>query len=162
MNTDYETPLVSSTQDAEVRSSDGLTTEEANLWEEMWYPHLRGAAREAGRTVLVQMKIELADYWRMLDHVPVVYMAVTDGRVSKPNTHANEVIGEFEDRFAPVATVEVERKAWARLMKASLDLAAAHADQDVAAIADATVEHALTKQALVDLNVDVDALLEGS
>lgn len=71
-------------------------------------------------------------------------------------------IREAKASVTPKSRRTAERKAWARLAKAALCLAVAHAAQDIAAIADATVEHALAKQALADMNVDVDALLEGS
>lgn len=43
-----------------------------------------------------QVKRELFDYHAMLKEVPKVYDVVTGGRISKPNTSATAVIGEFE------------------------------------------------------------------
>lgn len=56
---------------------------------------------------------------------------------------------------------DAERKAWARLLRITTDLAAAHAagNPDWARIAALKTDHALAKQALRDLGVDVDASL---
>lgn len=45
------------------------------------------------------VKAELHDYHFVIDQVPKVYDAVSGGRISKPNTYAYEVIGEFERHF---------------------------------------------------------------
>lgn len=42
------------------------------------------------------VRAELHDYYNMLMNVPQVYMEVTGGRISKPNIHAEAVIGEYE------------------------------------------------------------------
>jgi len=42
---------------------------------------------------------ELSDYHFMLQEVPKVYCEVSGGRISKPNTYAFEVIGEFNEQF---------------------------------------------------------------
>lgn len=47
---------------------------------------------------------ELSDYEFMLDQVPKVYCEVTGSRISKPNTYAYEVIGQFNELF--------DRKDW--------------------------------------------------
>lgn len=39
---------------------------------------------------------ELSDFHFMMREVPKVYMAITGGKLSKPNYHASTVIGEFE------------------------------------------------------------------
>jgi hypothetical protein len=58
-----------------------------------------------------------------------------------------------------------ERKAWARFLKAersanvAAEIARVEGDEWAQRLADANVEHALAKQALRDLGVDVDALL---
>lgn len=41
---------------------------------------------------------ELADYYFMLEQVPKVYMHVSGGRISKPNTYAFEVIQQHDER----------------------------------------------------------------
>lgn len=41
---------------------------------------------------------ELHDYKTVLDEVPKVYDHVTGGRISKPNTRAEHVIGAHDDR----------------------------------------------------------------
>ena len=40
---------------------------------------------------------ELSDYSMLLEFVPIVYMEVTGGRISKPNTLPFEIISEFEN-----------------------------------------------------------------
>lgn len=44
-----------------------------------------------------QVKRELSDFHMCCESVPEVYMAVTNGCISKANTHAHAVIGEFEN-----------------------------------------------------------------
>ncbi|MFA5395715.1 MAG: hypothetical protein WC346_06820 [Methanogenium sp.] len=51
-----------------------------------------------GKIDLEQVKKELHDYHILLKEVPEVYMEVTGGRISKPNTRAFEVIGEFNEQ----------------------------------------------------------------
>jgi hypothetical protein len=46
-----------------------------------------------------QVKRELADFHFMLEQVPKVYCEVTGSRISKPNTYAYEVIGEFNNLY---------------------------------------------------------------
>lgn len=43
-----------------------------------------------------EIKNELLDYNMILHNASKVYDHVTKGRISKPNTHAEAVIGEFE------------------------------------------------------------------
>jgi hypothetical protein len=47
---------------------------------------------------------ELSDYSFMLEQVPLVYCEVTNSRISKPNTYAFEVIGQFNELY--------DRKDW--------------------------------------------------
>jgi len=42
---------------------------------------------------------ELSDYYNLLDEVPEVYLEVSGGMISKPNTRAFEVINEFHRQF---------------------------------------------------------------
>lgn len=44
-----------------------------------------------------QVKKELSDYNSLLDMVPKVYMEITNGHISNPNTMAYEVIREYEN-----------------------------------------------------------------
>lgn len=44
-----------------------------------------------------QVMRELYDYKMLLDNVPKVYDHVTQGRISKPNTLAYEVIGQADE-----------------------------------------------------------------
>ena len=52
---------------------------------------------EAGNVDLNALKIELYDYSRFMEEVSKVYMHVTNGRISKCNTVAEEVIAEAND-----------------------------------------------------------------
>lgn len=45
-----------------------------------------------------QVNNELHDLEFMAEQVPKVYMHVTGGRISKPNTYAHEVISEHDNR----------------------------------------------------------------
>jgi hypothetical protein len=46
-----------------------------------------------GRWDLEQVKKELSDYHAVMREVSEVYMHITEGRISKPNTRAGAVIG---------------------------------------------------------------------
>jgi hypothetical protein len=63
------------------------------VWREFW----ADIVAPGGQLDLEQVKRELYDFSHLLDNVPKVYMAVTGGMVSKPNTDASAVIGEFEE-----------------------------------------------------------------
>jgi hypothetical protein len=52
---------------------------------------------EDGSINLEQLKKELYDFHFVIEEVPKVYMAVTNGAMSKPNYYANEVISIFND-----------------------------------------------------------------
>ncbi len=52
-----------------------------------------------GVWVVEQVKRELFDYHSLLSEVPSVYLHVTSGRISKPNTLASEVIGVHDELF---------------------------------------------------------------
>lgn len=54
------------------------------------------------------VKRELYDYSILLDHVPKVYSEVTGGRVSKPNTTAGAVIGEYEEHVKKLCDQAIE------------------------------------------------------
>ncbi len=51
-----------------------------------------------GKVDIEQVKKELHDYHILLKEVPEVYMEVSGGRISKPNTLASEVISEFNEQ----------------------------------------------------------------
>ena len=46
-----------------------------------------------------KIRRELHDYTFLMEQVPSVYDAVSGGRISKPNTMAFEVIGQFEQHY---------------------------------------------------------------
>ena len=46
-----------------------------------------------------QIYKELTDFSVIMEEVPEIYMAVSWWRISKPLTHANAVIWEFEEQF---------------------------------------------------------------
>jgi hypothetical protein len=52
---------------------------------------------EDGSINLEQLKKELCDFHFMIEEVPKVYSAVTNGSMSKPNYYSSEVITQFED-----------------------------------------------------------------
>ncbi len=62
-----------------------------------------------------QVKKELSDYEFLLEQVPIVYCEVTGNRISKPNTYAFEVIGEYqrvlESREKDIALDDIEMMA---------------------------------------------------
>lgn len=63
-------------------------------FEEFW----RDIVTNADGTLDVdQVKRELHDYRTLLREVPRVYQRVTGGRISKPNTHADAVIGIVDE-----------------------------------------------------------------
>jgi hypothetical protein len=49
---------------------------------------------------------ELHDYSVLLEHVPKVYMHITGGKISKPNTLAGAVIAEADDSYSNEEVVE--------------------------------------------------------
>lgn len=63
------------------------------LFEKFWKPILF----KDGKLNMDQLKKELCDYYFIIDQVPKVYDYVTGGKVSKPNTYADAVIGEYEN-----------------------------------------------------------------
>jgi hypothetical protein len=63
------------------------------VFKEFWVPIIHDM--ENGRLNLEQLKKELFDYYNIMDNVGKVYMEVTGGKISKPNTDASCVIGEF-------------------------------------------------------------------
>ena len=66
------------------------------VWNDFWKPLL---TKEGYGVSLDLIKRELFDYYKMLDNVPKVYMAVTGGLLSKPNYDAATVISVYEDQL---------------------------------------------------------------
>ncbi len=66
------------------------------VYEEFWKDIIED---ENGNLNKDQVKRELADFYFIMNEVPKVYMEVTGGMISKPNTFAFEVIGEAENRI---------------------------------------------------------------
>jgi len=64
-------------------------------FEEFWVPIIFDL--ENGKLNLEQLKKELFDYSMLLKNVPKVYMEVSGGLISKPNTDPSEVIGALND-----------------------------------------------------------------
>ena len=65
------------------------------VFNEFWVPIIFDL--DNGRLNLEQLKKELFDYSILMDNVPKVYMEITRGRISKPNTLADAVIGEYNN-----------------------------------------------------------------
>jgi len=62
-------------------------------WNDFWKDIV---TKEDGTIDIEQVKKELYDYSQYMHETSKVYDAVTRGRVSKPNTLASAVIGEYE------------------------------------------------------------------
>lgn len=62
-------------------------------WWEFWAPIL--IDKGTGKLNMEQLKKELFDYWTLMDAVPKVYMEITNGRISKPNTDPAAVLSEY-------------------------------------------------------------------
>jgi len=63
------------------------------VWQEFWIDYVF----EGKEPTLDQIKAELFDYHNFMSEAAKVYDAVTHGRISKPNTKAEAVIGVYED-----------------------------------------------------------------
>jgi hypothetical protein len=68
-----------------------MNTETYKFWKEIIYPN--------GKLDVKQVLRELDDYYFMLEEVPKVYDAVSNGMLSKPNYHAITIIGCLEDNY---------------------------------------------------------------
>lgn len=64
------------------------------VWDDFWKDIV---TNEDGSLNLDQIKRELFDFHVVLDEVPLVYVSVTGGMLSKPNYPARTVISEFEN-----------------------------------------------------------------
>lgn len=63
-------------------------------WRDFWQPIVMPNGKDLD---LRQIKGELYDFSMLLNSVPKVYYAVTEGRITKPNTEPSAVIREFEE-----------------------------------------------------------------
>lgn len=72
--------------------------------DDFWRPliHTDGALDET------KILNELADYKFLLDNVPQVYMAISNGKLSKPNYPASVMVGEFEQTVIDAVAEETE------------------------------------------------------
>ena len=68
------------------------------MFEEFWAPIV---LRPNGVLDFEQVKRELHDYRGLLEEVPKVYMHITEGRISKPHTLADAVIGVHDELWQP-------------------------------------------------------------
>ncbi len=55
-----------------------------------------------------QLMKELSDYSSLLDSVPKVYLAVTEGKIGNPLTHADVVIGLYNDSLSGYVDSEMQ------------------------------------------------------
>lgn len=72
---------------------DVLESEVAAEFDNFWKP----LVTTDGVWDLDQVKRELYDYSQLLHEVPLVYTEVTGNMISKPNTHAFEVINAYRE-----------------------------------------------------------------
>jgi hypothetical protein len=80
------------------------TPEVEKCWDDFWKYF---CTFNDGSINLEQIKKELSDYRKILRNVGKVYCHVTGGRVSKPNTCADSVISEADDRVRELVEEEV-------------------------------------------------------
>lgn len=64
-----------------------------SVYEDVWKSIVEN---EDGTLNVDQVKRELSDYAGLLDEVPKVYMEISGGRISYPNTYASSVLGEAQ------------------------------------------------------------------
>jgi hypothetical protein len=69
-------------------------TNPETLWNTFWLPILQGENKARS---LSSIKAELFDYYNLMGALSEVYCHVTEGRISKPNTHPQAVIAEHDD-----------------------------------------------------------------
>ncbi len=67
------------------------------IYDEFWKEIIED---ENGNINFDQIKRELSDFHFIINEVPKVYMEITGGRISKPNTYASEVISEYENKLS--------------------------------------------------------------
>ena len=61
-----------------------------------------------GKLDIEKIKKELHDYHFILEQIPKVYSEVTDNKISKPNTYADEIISCFNDYVQELVEQEIE------------------------------------------------------
>ena len=66
------------------------------IYEEFWKSIVEN---EDGTLNLDQIKKELSDFYFIMEQASMVYEEVTNGRISKPNTYAFEVIRLFNEEY---------------------------------------------------------------
>lgn len=77
-----------------------LQPDAARIFDSFWAP----LVVRNGEIDMVLVKHELHDYAVQLDAVPRVYMAITNGRISKPHTLPDAVI-ECHNEVCPTTTI---------------------------------------------------------
>lgn len=86
-------------------------TEVQKVFEEFWQP----IVMPDGEWDLEQVKKELSDHAQFMDDVSKVYCHVTDGAISKVNTHAEAVIGEADEVVNRLIREAIENERDSRL-----------------------------------------------
>lgn len=84
------------------------------IYEDFWKGIVE---KEDGSIDLEQVKKELHDYYFILNEVPKVYCEVTNYNISKPNTHAFEVISLLHKYWRPVDEENEEIKIKSELIE---------------------------------------------
>lgn len=69
-------------------------------WQGFWLPIV---TNDKGEVDMVQIKKELSDYHTFMGTASKVYMHVTDGKISKINTTAEAIIGEFDNIYGEIS-----------------------------------------------------------
>lgn len=92
-------------------------------YEKFW----KGLVETDGKLDLDKVMRELHDYSFMMDEVPKVYDHVSGGVISKPNTHAFEVINRHDDKRKEDIDWAV-KEAVKETIESTLDAAAAHCE----------------------------------
>lgn len=67
-------------------------------WKDFWLPIIS----KDGKVDMELIKLELSDYYSMLQEVPEVYCHITGSRISKPNTLAECVIAEADRHYEEI------------------------------------------------------------
>jgi hypothetical protein len=71
-------------------------TDYEKTWEDFW----ADIVAPDGAVQMDQVKRELHDFYRIMSDLPKLYMEVTGGRVSKPNTRVDVVMDFYEENIA--------------------------------------------------------------
>ena len=78
-------------------------------YEDFW----KDIVEKDGVVDMDQIKKELFDFSRVMQEVSIVYDNITNGRISKPNTKAFEVIAIYQElKDMEVEKLEKERDYW--------------------------------------------------